>query len=131
MKPLVSDELWAIIEPLLPKYRPSRKGGRPRVPNRAALTGILFVLRSGIEWQMLPTEMGCGSGSTCWRRLAEWQRRGIWKRVHRTLLERLAEADQIDWSRAVVDSRSVPAKRGAQRPGRTRQTRASRARSTT
>jgi len=130
MKPLVSDELWAVVEPLLPKYRPSPKGGRPRVPNRAALTGILFVLRSGIEWQMLPTEMGCGSGSTCWRRLAEWQRRGIWKRLHHTLLERLAEADAIDWSRAVVDSRSVPAKGGARRPGQTRRTRGSQARST-
>lgn len=131
MKDLVSDELWAIVEPLLPKYRPSPKGGRPRVPNRAALTGILFVLRSGIEWQMLPKEMGCGSGSTCWRRLEDWQRRGIWKRLHRTLLDRLAEAEQIDWSRAAVDSRSVPAKRGARRPARTRRTRGSRGRSTT
>lgn len=131
MKQLVTDELWAVVEPLLPKYRRSPKGGRPRVPNRAALTGILFVLRTGIEWQMLPTELGWGSGSTCWRRLAEWQRRGIWKRLHLTLLERLAEADQIDWSRAVIDSRSVPAKRGAREPGPTRRTRGSRARSTT
>ncbi|UZO94786.1 Transposase (plasmid) [Roseomonas mucosa] len=58
-KPLISDELWAVIEPLLPPERPKPKGGRPAVPSRAALSGILFVLRSGIPWEMLPREMGC------------------------------------------------------------------------
>jgi transposase len=130
MKVLVSDELWAVIEPLLPKKRPSPKGGRPRVPDRAALTGIIFVLQSGIPWEMLPQEMGCGSGVTCWRRLNEWQEKGVWKKLHLTLLERLAEADQIDWSRAVVDSRSLPAKKGAQRPGRIQRIKANRERST-
>src|SRR5919198_3944870 len=129
MECLVTDELWAVFEPLLPKRRPHRKGGRPWVDDRAALTGILFVLRSGIPWRMLPLEMGCGSGVTCWRRLREWQRRGVWKRLHRVLLERLAEADRIDWSRAVVDSRSLPAKRGAARPGRIQRIKANRARS--
>lgn len=127
---LVSDELWAVIEPLLPKKRPSKKGGRPRVPDRAALTGIIFVLQSGIPWEMLPLEMGCGSGVTCWRRLREWQERGVWKKLHLALLERLAEADQIDWSRAVVDSRSLPAKKGARRPGRIQRIKANRERST-
>lgn len=126
MKVLVTDELWAVIEPLLPRKRPSKKGGRPRVPDRAALTGILFVLQSGIPWEMLPQEMGCGSGVTCWRRLREWQKKGVWKRLHLTLLERLAEADRIDWSRAVVDSRSLPAKKGAKRPGRIRRIKANR-----
>jgi transposase len=123
--------LWAVIEPLLPKQRRSRKGGRPPVPHRAALTGILFVLRTGIPWEYLPREMGCGSGVTCWRRLQAWQRRGVWKRLHQVLLERLAAADQIDWSRAVVDSRSLPAKRGAGTPGRIRRIKANRARSST
>lgn len=123
---MVTDELWAVIEPLLPRKRPSKKGGRPRVPDRAALTGILFVLQSGIPWEMLPQEMGCGSGVTCWRRLREWQKKGVWKRLHLTLLERLAEADRIDWSRAVVDSRSLPAKKGAKRPGRIRRIKANR-----
>lgn len=126
MKVLVTDELWAVVEPLLPKKRPSKKGGRPRVPDRSALTGILFVLQSGIPWEMLPQEMGCGSGVTCWRRLREWQKKGVWKRLHLTLLERLAEADRIDWSRAVVDSRSLPAKKGAKRPGRIRRIKANR-----
>src|SRR5438105_1120661 len=75
-KPLVTDELWEIIEPLLPQEPPKPKGGRPRVPDRAALTGIIFVLRSGLPWEMLPQEMGCGSGVTCWRRLRDWQDAG-------------------------------------------------------
>ena len=132
MKELVSDELWAVVEPLLPRVKPpGRTGGRPRVPDRAALTGILFVLTSGIPWEMLPREMGCGSGVTCWRRLRDWQKKGVWKRLHRVLLERLAEADRLDWSRAVVDSRSLPAKRGARTPGRIRRIAANRARSVT
>jgi transposase len=130
MKPLVSDQLWALIEPLLPIHRSSRRGGRPRVPDRAVLGGIIFVLRTGIPWEYLPREMGCGSGITCWRRLREWQRRGVWKRLHRLLLQRLAEADQLDWSRAVVDARSLPAKRGAAIPARIRRIKANRARST-
>jgi transposase len=129
MRPLVSDELWAIIEPLLPPERPKPKGGRPPVPNRAALTGILFVLRSGIPWEMLPQEMGCGSGMTCWRRLRDWQEAGVWERLHHELLNRLGEADRIDWSRAALDSASVPAKKGAKRPARTRRIAAKRARS--
>ena len=68
-KELVTEELWSKIEPLLPADPPHPKGGRPRVSNRVALRGILFVLKSGIPWEMLPQEMGCGSGMTCWRRL--------------------------------------------------------------
>ena len=129
--PLVSDDLWTIIEPPLPPEPPKPRGGRPAVPSRAALTGILFVLRSGIPWEMLPGEMGRGSGVTCWRRLRDWQEAGVWDRLHRELLRRLRGADRIDWSRACVDSASVPAKRGAARSGRTRRTAASRAPSAT
>ncbi len=110
-KELVTDELWEVIEPLLPEEPPKPKGGRPRVPDRAALTGILFVLKSGIPWEMLPQEMGCGSGMTCWRRQHDWQQVGVWERLHRVLLDRLGRANAIDWSRACVDSASVPAKR--------------------
>src|SRR3954467_1571751 len=120
MKPLVSDELWALVAPLLPPEPPKPKGGRPRVAERAALPGSILVLKSGIPWEMLPQEMGCGSGVTCWRRLRDWQEAGVWDRLHRALLDRLGEADQIDWSRASLDSRLVPAKRGAKLPGGTR-----------
>jgi transposase len=70
-KPLVTDALWALVAPFLPVER--RKGGRPRIPDRAALTGIPFVLKLGIPWEMLPQQLGCGSGMTCWRRLRDWQ----------------------------------------------------------
>jgi transposase len=127
--PLVSDELWALVAPLLPAEPPKPKGGRPRVPDRAALTGIIFVLKSGIPWEMLPPELGCGSGVTCWRRLRDWQDAGVWERLHRELLDRLGEADRIDWSRASLDSASIPAKRGAKPSVRTRRIAANRARS--
>jgi transposase len=130
-KPLVSDELWVLVAPLLPAEPPKPKGGRPRVPDRAALAGIIFVLKSGIPWEMLPQEMGCGSGVTCWRRLRDWQETGVWERLHRTLLDRLGEAGQIDWSRASLDSASIPAKRGASSPAPTRRTAGNRARSAT
>ena len=115
-KQLVSDELWEVIEPLLPEEPPKPKGGRPRVSDRAALAGIIFVLKSGIPWEMLPQEMGCGSGSTCWRRLRDWQEGEVWEKLHSVLLNRLGEADKIDWERASLDSASVPAKRGAKEP---------------
>ncbi|MDQ4062624.1 MAG: IS5 family transposase [Actinomycetota bacterium] len=117
-KELVTDQLWEIVEPLLPPEEPKPKGGRPRVPNRAALTGIVFVLKTGIPWEMLPKEMGCGSGSTCWRRLRDWQEAGVWRRLHRVLLDRLGEADKIDWSRASLDSASVAAKKGGEKVGK-------------
>jgi len=85
------------------------------VPDRTALTGIIFVLKSGIPWEMLPQEMGCGSGVTCWRRLRDWQEAGVWDALHRALLDRLSAAGRIDWSRVCVDAASVPAKRGAMR----------------
>jgi len=128
-KELVSDELWEVIEPLLPEEPPKPNGGRPRIDDRAALTGIIFVLKSGVPWEMLPQEMGCGSGMTCWRRLKEWNEAGVWERLHRMLLDRLGEADQIDRERASLDSASVAAPGGAEEPERILRIRANRARS--
>ena len=128
-KPILPDDLWNIVAPLLPPEPPKPKGGRPRLPDRAALTGIIFVLRTGIPWEMLPQELGCGSGMTCWRRLRDWQEAGVWRRVHQALLDQLGAADQIEWSRASLDSASVPAPGGALKPARIRRIAANRARS--
>jgi transposase len=120
------------IEPLLPKVeRRYRYPGRTRVPDRAALTGILFVLKTGIPWEHLPQEMGCGSGMTCWRRLRDWSEAGVWERLHQALLDELQDAEQLDWSRVAVDSSHVRAKGGAQRPAPRPSTVAGRAPSTT
>src|SRR5438270_3776838 len=116
-QPIVSDELWGLIEPLIPEVpRRYRYPGRKRLDDRKVLTGIVFVLRTGIPWELLPQELGCGSGMTCWRRLHEWQEQGVWQRLHELLLAKLREADRIDWSRAVVDSSFLPALKGAPKP---------------
>lgn len=131
-QPLVSDELWELFEPLIPTVeRRYRYPGRKRIDDRKVLTGILFVLKTGIAWESLPQELGCGSGMTCWRRLQEWQRAGVWQALHELLLAKLNEADRIDWSRVVVDSASVPAVLGAPKPGRAQSTGAKAALNTT
>ena len=130
-KPLLPDALWAIVEPLLPPQVPSPRGGRPPVPHRAALTGILFVLKTGIGWEDLPTELNCGSGMTCWRRLRDWQLDGTWDKLHAVLLERLDGAGRIDWSRGAIDSSSVRAVFGGSASARTPRTAASAGASTT
>src|SRR5215213_5497246 len=118
---VVSDELWELIEPLLPKVeRRFRFPGRKRLPDRPALQGILFVLHTGIAWRHLPLELGFGSGSTCYRRLCEWQEAGVWERLHALLLAELRAAGELEWSRAVADSSHVQAKKGAPRRARAR-----------
>jgi transposase len=117
-KPLLTDELWARIEPLIPpRSSPSEKGGRPPIDDRAVLTGILFVLKTGIPWELLPQEMNCGSGMTCWRRLRDWNAEGVWDQLHQILLAELNAADEIEWSRAIVDSGSVRAVGGGKETG--------------
>ncbi|HTU90716.1 MAG TPA: IS5 family transposase [Gemmataceae bacterium] len=105
-KPLVSDELWNVLQPLLPPAKPRRfrHPGRKRLNDRKALTGILFVLKTNIPWEDLPIEMGCGSGMTCWRRLRDWNDTGVWPRLHQVLLTRLDNAQLINWTRAAIDS---------------------------
>lgn len=99
-KKLVSDELWSLVEPLLPEHKPTPKGGRPRISDRAALTGIIFVLKTGIPWEDLPQEMGCGSGMTCWRRLRDWQKAGVWENLHHIILQNMhyMNKDRLDHS---------------------------------
>jgi transposase len=119
MKPLVSDELWARIEPLLPPAKPRRfrfPGRRPLQPRRI-LTGIIFVLKTGLDWDDLPAELGWGCGKTCRTYLRHWQRVGVWQRLHLVLLEELQGADRIDWSRALVDSAMLKAPLGGDATG--------------
>jgi transposase len=135
-RPLVTDELWRLLEPLLPPARPRRRGrqsrgGRPSVDDRKALAGLIFVLRTGVPWEYLPRETGCGCGMTCWRRLRDWHAAGVRTRLHRVLLDRLNAADQIDWSRAVVDSTSVRALHGGKKRARARWTAGNRGPNTT
>jgi transposase len=122
---LVPEEVWAAIQPLLPPKRPHPKGGRPWIQDRAVLGGIIYVLRAGVPWRLLPArELGCGSGVTCWRRLRDWQLAGVWEQLHHRLLDWLGDDGQVDWSRAAIDSVSVRARRGGARwrkPGRPRQ----------
>src|SRR4051794_29410682 len=115
--PLVADAFWSLSAPLLPSRPPRPKGGRPPVEDRAALAGILFVPKSGIPWETLPREMGCGSGMTCWQWLRDWQEAGIWQAFHHALLDRLGKAGLIDWSRCSPDAASLPAKAGGAATG--------------
>ncbi len=130
-QPLVTDDLWALVKPCIPRRPPRPKGGRPPVDDRAALTGILFVLKTGIPWEYLPPELGCGCGMTCWRRLRDWQQAGVWERIHRILLNELRRTNRLDLSRAVVDSGSLRAVGAGKKRDQTRRIAANRARSTT
>jgi transposase len=117
-KPLLDDELWKVIEPILPPLKPRRAKypGRKPLDRRKVVTGILFVLKTGIPWEDLPQEMGCGSGMSCWRYLDTCQKAGVWDKVHQALLDRLRADEQLDLSWAVVDSSHVRAVGGAKVP---------------
>ena len=117
--PLISDALWKRVEPLLPPHPPDPRGGRPRLPDRACLTGVVFVLRAGLPWRLLPAEMGCGSGVTCWRRLKEWTAAGVWPAMHTAILHELSRAGGVDAKTAVIDSANVRAVFGGRTRGRT------------
>jgi transposase len=113
----VDDELWAVIEPLLPKVeRRMRHAGRKRHPDRLVFQGVLFVLHTGIAWEHLPQELGFGSGMTSWRRLAEWTEADVWPRLHAVLLAEFRNANVLDFSRAAVDGSHLRARKGVPRP---------------
>jgi transposase len=120
-KPILDDELWTLIEPLLPPPKPRRfrHPGRKPITHRQALTGILFVLRTGIPWELLPKEMGCGSGVSCWRRLRDRQAAGVWQRIHEVMLGELRRAGELDLSIVAADSGTVRAVGAGERRDRT------------
>ena len=107
----VRDELWELIEPLLPEHQPNPRGGRPRVDDRVCFGAIMFVLFTGIAWRHLPRELGV-SPATAHRRLGEWERAGVWAALHRELLRRLNAARRINWAAAVIDGSHVRALQG-------------------
>src|SRR5262249_2564217 len=114
---VVVDELWADVRPVWPRRRRRvRYPGRKRLDDRAALQGILFVLHTGIAWRHLPLELGFGSGSTCYRRMVEWQEAGVWGKLHALLLAKLRAAGGLEWSRAGAGSSHVQAEKGAPKP---------------
>nr|WP_199236079.1 IS5 family transposase [Micromonospora sp. S4605] len=116
---IVSDDLWAEIEPLLPTRPPRRRRypGRKPLDDRKVLCGVLFVLYTGIPWEYLPQELGFGSGMTCWRRLRDWNDAGVWQRLHEVLLGKLRAAGQLDMSRAVIDGSHIRALKGGPKTG--------------
>ena len=114
---LVPDELWAIVEPLLPAPPRPPYGGRHRtISDRNCFAALVFMARTSTPWRLLPArELGCGSPATCWRRLTEWADAGVFDALHLVVLDRLGEQGRLDWSRASVDTMSVRAKRGGTR----------------
>ncbi|GAA4975229.1 hypothetical protein GCM10025331_82090 [Actinoplanes utahensis] len=126
----VDDELWELIEPVLPPW-PEKAPGPKTIPDRLCLQGILFVLYTGVGWEDLPQELGFGSGMTCWRRLERWTEARVFDQVHQILLGRLNAANRIDWTRAAMDGSHIDAKKGAPGPVRRRSTAANPARNIT
>jgi transposase len=108
---MISDPAWESIRQLLPTRAPRAEGGRPPIGDREVLTGVLFVLKTGIPWEDLPREMGCGCGMTCLRRLRQWQRNGAWLKIQDILRLHLRDSGRYDWARA---------RRGERSPARTR-----------
>ncbi|HEX3658414.1 MAG TPA: transposase [Pirellulales bacterium] len=109
--PILPDHVWEKIKPLLGEQPKNMRGGRPRMDDRACLMGVIHVLRTGVRWQRLPADMGCGSGMTCWRRLRAWQRDGTWDAIVTILKAELPDAETINWSRAIVSPRFGQRKR--------------------
>jgi len=114
---LLPDDLWSEIAHLFPRHVQSLEGGRHPIEHRVVLTAILFVLKTGIAWEDLPLEaFGC-SYKTCIRRLQQWTQLGLWQRIHHLFLARLRGADQLDWSRVLIDCSQVKAPLGGQKQG--------------
>lgn len=109
---LVPDELWAIVEPLIPPFAPrAQGGGTAPVEARAVFTAIVYVLTSGCAWRLLPDSFGVDF-RTAHRRFGQWTRAGLWRRLHVAVLDELGARGQVDWSRAILDAASVRARKG-------------------
>ena len=103
----IPDDLWNLIEPILPPDKAPGTNGRPRVPNRTVLNGILYVLRTGCQWKMVPRQYG--SGSTCHLRLQTWARASLFARIWRVCLQHYDDLQGVDWRFQSLDSATVSA----------------------
>lgn len=110
----VPDELWCRIERWIPKRQRSPAGGRSPVPDRIVMSGILYRLRTGCQWDAIPSEFG--SGSTCYRRFVEWTRAGVFRMAHVEALLFYEDERGIGWDWASLDSASVKAPKGGITP---------------
>ena len=120
-KPMLTDERWSKIEPLLPKEGRLIKRGRPPKGNREVLEGILWILRTGARWRDIPEPLP--SGSTCRRRLLLWEEQDLWLDIWRAFLAELDATQKLDWDEAFIDGSFAPAKKGALQSGRPRKAR--------
>ena len=111
---LLPEDLWQRIQPLLPPPPPRPRGGVPRrIPDRNCVAALVFMARTSTPWSLLPAkELGCGSATTCWRRLDEWARTGVFDQLQMLLLDELGAAGRIDLDRVSVDSFSLRAVKG-------------------
>ena len=119
MKPLVTDALWERLQPLLPTppKRRFRFPGRKPIDYRKILTGILIVLKTGMAWDDLPAELGCGCGKTCRHYLRLWHQAGVGQQLHALLLAELNSENRIDWQRALIDASFAGAPEGGEDTG--------------
>jgi transposase len=113
---VLTDEQWERIAPHLPGHPPSPKGGRPRASDRECLEGLLWLLRTGARWRDIPIDLP--SGSTCWRRLAEWAGDEVLRHIQAVLVEQLGEQGKLDLDELLADATFIRAKKGAPRSAR-------------
>lgn len=111
----IPEALWERIEPLLPKVRRSRKGGRPPLPQRQVLDGIFYVLRTGCQWKAAPPEFG--SGSSLHRYFQRWQKRGAFRQLWQTALREYDDQIGIEWEWQSLDGSMTKAPLGGKKDG--------------
>jgi transposase len=119
---MLTDDQWERVARHLPEHPPSPKGGRPRADDRECLEGVLWLLRTGARWRDIPVDLP--SGSTCWRRLAEWAGEDVFQHIQALVVEELGEAGKLDLDELLADATFIRAKKGAKTSGRPRLARA-------
>jgi putative transposase len=109
----IPDALWERMEPLLPKYPPQPKGGRPRLPPRDVANGIFYVLCTGAQWKAMPSEFGSGSAIHAY--FQEWVQLGVFSKLWKVALEEYDERQGIDWQWQSLDGAMTKAPLGGEK----------------